>query len=127
MIGSSTIVAGMNEKENEPPKIVYRKIEPHDIIKIEPRDIIIKYYGYSPNTHTFIYLNRRELDEYTRHYIENKRKRENERKMEKERKREKERKNGKKNGKKNETENERETTNLEDFRWLMDGLSCMNK
>ena len=130
MLKSPRITAGMNDKENEPPKIVYRKIEPHDIIKIEPHDIITKYYGYSPNTHTFMYLNRRELDEYARRYIENELKQEKERERVKERKRKKERRKEmekeSENERENERENESENTNLEDFRWLMEGLNCMN-
>jgi hypothetical protein len=130
MLKSSRITAGMNDKENESPKIVYRKIEPHDIIKIEPHDIITKYYGYSPNTHTFMYLNRRELDEYARRYIENELKQEKERERVKERKREKERKRKKEKKKqaeeKNNDDNQNDNQNLEDFRWLMEGLNCMN-
>ena len=114
MIKSSTItdmrtMTDMNDKENESPILSYNKIESRDIIK---------YHSYSPSTHTFIYLNRRELEKYKRSYIEKEQKREKEREKERKKEREKERK--------KERENERENTNLEDFRWLMENVKCMN-
>ena len=91
MFKSPSVVAGMNSYQD----ISYIKIEPHDII--------IKYHGYSPNTHTFIYMKSKEIGEYKKRY--------NNRKIQMER----------------EREREREPNNLENFRWLLDGLTCMKK